>query len=193
MLKSLPILVATYLLLLAPTKANQEGKLIRYKTLLPGVDILLSPLNILDPFTTQKPRVFDLPEFDDVSNSSCPYVIPEEYLVGEAFKCHLVPETHMITSAHDLVYSFKSKCPVFDDLLGLKNSDFKWARHQFKKDKVVFYSKSVCSKYSVSLNPSTYRTSKLEFPALSDWYANLVADLPNELNATTLIVYDKFI
>jgi hypothetical protein len=138
--------------------------------------------------------VFNLPKFEDISNSSCPYEIPEEYLIGEAFKCHLVPDTHMITSAHDLMYSFKSKCPVFDNLLGLKNSDFRWARHQFKKDKVVFYSKSVCSKYSVSLNPSTYKNGgKLEFPALSDWYANMVGDLPNELNATTLIVYDKFI
>ncbi len=122
-------------------------------------------------------------------------MIPEEYLVGEAFKCHLVPETHMITSAHDLMYSFKSKCPAFDDVLGVRNSDFRWARHHFKRDKVVLYSKSVCSMYSVSLNPSTYRAwiGKLDFPALSNWYANLVADLPNELNATTLIVYDRFI
>ena len=195
MLKTLPILVATSLFLLSPTLANQEEeKPIRYKTLLPGIDFLLSPMNILDPFTTQKPRVFDLPAFDDVTNSSCPFVIPEEYLVAEAFKCHLVPETHLITSAHDLMYSFKSKCPVFDNLLGIKNSDFKWTRRQFKKDKIVFYSKSVCSKYSVSLNPSTYlNNGKIEFPALSDWYANLVADLPNELNATSLIVFDKFI
>ena len=28
---------------------------------------------------------------------------------------------------------------------------------------------------------------------MSDWYANLVADLPDELNATTIVEFDRFI
>lgn len=150
---------------------------------------------MLDPFKTQKPRIFKLPAFEDVSNTSCPYVIPEEYLVGEAFMCHLVPETNYIASAHDLTYSFGSKCPAFEVLLGVESADFKRARHWFKHDKVLFYSKTQCSLYSVSLNPSTYHESKskLQFPKLEDWYANLVSDLPDELNATTIVTFDKFI
>ena len=108
------ILVTIQSFLEVSSWAKEASRPIRFKTLLPGIDFLLSPLNILDPFTSQKPRVFDLPGFDDVSNSTCPYVIPEEYLVGEAFNCHLSPETHLIASAHDLMYSFKSKCQVFN-------------------------------------------------------------------------------
>ena len=96
-----------------------QGVLTQYschqKEILPGLDMLLSTVNILNPIAEPGPRLFKLP---NVTSSKCPYVIPDNVLVGEEYSCHLVPQTHILWSPKDLSFSVSSACPAFDYLAG---------------------------------------------------------------------------
>jgi len=73
------------------------------KRLLPGIDLLLSTFNVLDPLGKPGPRIFDIRAPNETDfNSSCPFYIPDEFLVGDAYSCHLVPKTITITSLADI-------------------------------------------------------------------------------------------
>ncbi len=167
------------------------------KTLLPGIDIMLSGFNI-----QQSPadlgnsgaglRIFKIPKPTDKDwNSSCPYYIPDDYLISEEFSCHMVPEINHITHPSDIFTPFKSLCPLFDKMLGIDSQIFRWTSNQiFKEQRVIYKSRAICSLYSVSLK---LPHEKEKFPKFEDWYALQVYSLPEELNATTLRIYEDFL
>lgn len=167
------------------------------KKLLPGVDILLTAFNIQESPAAignsgAGTRIFKIPKPTGQDwNSSCPYFIPDDYLIGEEFSCHMVPETHHIGIPSDIFADFQSLCPVFDKMLGIESEEFKWTVNEIcKENRYVYKSKAICSMYSVSLR-GPYRMET--FPKFEDWYAMQVYSLPDELNATTIRIFEAFL
>ena len=73
-------------------------------------------------------------------------------------------------------------------LESFESPNYLWALNEIaNRSRIILYSKSICSLYSVSIEPPYHGA---EFPAnMSEWYANEVFGLPNEVNGTNIGVF----